>query len=194
MSDIERIKAILRRSHYDGMLTASIDELAALLAPAQSVQSLPADRDLREQDRTPEPSAEEARTTLVSMFRAFEAKRIPTTLPGCPDVLGYDDMADWFLTRFLAASPPPLSEDTQRDATRYRALRPFLSVGETEDGDWWGLWAGECVERTPAIYLHSPTEAEDELIDGDPEWGPGVDAMVDEMVAAQQATHTKEGA
>ena len=136
----------------------------------------------------PEPSAEEARTTLVSLFRAFEAKRIPTTLPGCPDVLGYDDMADWFLTRFPAALPP--SADTQRDAARYRALRPFLSADATGDGKRWALWCvlhkGE--EEEVAIQIHARRPASDaeqaRRDSGDPEWGPSADEMVDEMVAA----------
>lgn len=88
---------------------------------------------------------------------------------------------------------PESNVQTQRDAARYRALRPFLKVGATEGGDEWGLWAGECVERTPALYRRAATEAEDELNDGDPEWGPVVDEMVDELIAAQQATHTKDG-
>jgi hypothetical protein len=46
----------------------------------------------------------DARVVLIKLFRAFEAGRVPQHLPGCPEVLGYDDMADWFLAR-IAASP-----------------------------------------------------------------------------------------
>lgn len=78
--------------------------------------------------------------------------------------------------------------DALKNAKRYAALRPMLSVGETEDGEW-GLW---CVsprklhlENIPAIYYRGPTEEEECAgADGDASWGPSVEAMLDELVDA----------
>ena len=80
--------------------------------------------------------------------------------------------------------------DTQRDAARYRALRPFLSADATGDGKRWALWCvlhkGE--EEEVAIQIHARRPASDaeqaRRDSGDPEWGPSADEMVDEMVAA----------
>ena len=75
----------------------------------------------------------------------------------------------------------------EKDALRYRALRPYLQVGETEDGERWALWClakdGSDCECVSALYAREAlTDAEDSrAAAGEPNWGPDCDAMVDEL-------------
>lgn len=75
------------------------------------------------------------------------------------------------------------------EAHPLECLRQHLSVGETEDGDTWGLWCGGG-ERTPALYSREPqTEEEERKRDeGDPNWGPDVDVMLAEYAASLSET------
>ena len=97
-------------------------------------------------------------------------------------------------TRDLYASPahPPVAEvtpDDTKDAARYRALKPFLFVGGAEGGETWGLW---CIapsnrdnDAIPAVYARLyVTDEEERASEAGSPFGPDVDAMVDEMVAA----------
>lgn len=81
--------------------------------------------------------------------------------------------------------------EADRDAARYRALKPFLMTGENEDGELWCLWCegpasrGKDEVNVPAIYWRDALDdAEDARREkGEPQWGPDVDAMVDELVS-----------
>ena len=77
----------------------------------------------------------------------------------------------------------------EADARRYQALRQFLTVTETEGGESWGLWCLPPSQRDnegiAALYHRGPLTAAEEAaaMEGESEWGPDVDAMVDELTA-----------
>ena len=239
-------------------LRADVDRPHVRAALERLRNASPADHAIREQDRTPEPSVEEARGRVLSQsccnedsaeigvpevheegrsqlvddvdrlilaVRRDAANALLASLPPSTEdeslgaklyreecdrmqafarefhvggAMGYGGNVFELMRKEVRTfhalrdflSPP--SADTQRDAARYRALRPFLSVGVARGGRRWALG---CIryedEEEIGICMYSRRPASDaeqaRRDSGDPEWGPGVDEMVDEMI-----TPTKE--
>jgi hypothetical protein len=105
----------------------------------------------------------------------------------------------WEIVRPLYAAPPALAP-VVTEAMVAEFLRPFLSVGETEDGEMWCLWIASpnlpepLAEAVPAVYYRHSTDEEDVKREaGEPEWGPDVDAMWAEFAALAPSRRAPSG-